>query len=99
MQQIVYSIEGNIGSGKTVLLHLLSKRLPNILIAPEPLGEWQQIENHNLLKVYYDDPHRWAYTFQNYALLTRSNHLHNLIKNNYSRHHHLFSERSIVADK
>ena len=53
MQQIVYSIEGNIGSGKTVLLHLLSKRLPNILIAPEPLGEWQQIENHNLHKALF----------------------------------------------
>jgi len=34
MKQVVYSIEGNIGSGKTVLIHLLSKRIPNIIVAP-----------------------------------------------------------------
>lgn len=79
MKQVVYSIEGNIGSGKTVLLNLLSKHLPNLVIAPEPVEDWQHINRFNLLQQYYDDPHRWAYTFQNYAILTRSKHLHKLL--------------------
>lgn len=99
MRKIVYSVEGNIGAGKTVLLGLLCKYFKNIVVAPEPVEDWQQINQFNLLQTYYDDPARWAYTFQNYAILTRSKHLHDLIETDYPAGTILFSERSIGADK
>ena len=99
MRQVVYSIEGNIGSGKTVLLNLLAKRMTNIAVAPEPVADWQQVNQHNLLQQYYSDPQRWAYTFQNYAILTRSKPLHQLLQTEYPAGCLLFSERSIGADR
>jgi deoxyadenosine/deoxycytidine kinase len=77
---IVYSIEGNIGSGKTTLLHLLRAHIPNIILSPEPIGEWQRIGSHNILEAYYRDPSRWAYSFQTYALLTRVNQLSSILR-------------------
>ena len=76
----IYSIEGNIGSGKSTFLSLIQNRIPNIHVMPEPVAEWQNIEVHNgdgttkklnLLEKYYQDPQRWAFTFQTNAILSR----------------------------
>jgi deoxyadenosine/deoxycytidine kinase len=83
MKRIVYSIEGNIGSGKTTLLHLFKIKNPQIFISPEPLHDWQKVASFNLLQTYYDQPNRWAYTFQNYALLTRMRQLNSLLSQNH----------------
>jgi len=99
MRKIVYSIEGNIGSGKTTLLQMLRNKIPGIVISPEPIGDWQHVSKYNLLEAYYAEPHRWAYTFQNYALLTRMNQLYLLINKQPHNSHVLFSERSVMADK
>lgn len=90
MQKIVYSIEGNIGSGKSVLLNLLAKRR-GVVVAPEPVSDWQHVGNYNILQEYYRDPHRWAYSFQNYALLTRFKHLHAFVKETVPADHIMFS--------
>lgn len=66
-------------------------------VSPEPIAHWQQLQGFNLLAAYYQDPHRWAYSFQNYALLTRMNQLHRLLQDNDPRP--LFSERSVIADR
>lgn len=62
------SIEGNIGSGKSTLLRFLKKRISNIEVVPEPVAEWQSTK---LLHLYYQQPERWAFTFQTYALFSR----------------------------
>lgn len=40
---------------------------------PEPVDKWQNVGNGkvNLLLEFYQNPQRFAYTFQNYVFLTR----------------------------
>lgn len=76
----IFSVEGNIGSGKTTLLSLICKEIPQIKIMPEPVADWQNISKFNLLDQYYKEPHRWAYTFQINAVVSRMKNLRNLIK-------------------
>ena len=45
----------------------------SIAIVPEPVGTWQNLEGGggNILDAFYQQPERYAYTFQNYVFLTR----------------------------
>jgi len=73
------SIDGNIGAGKTTFLRTLfhTSSIPNLIYitnANEPVNEWislQDEDNNNILTYFYENPKRWAYTFQNYIFLTR----------------------------
>lgn len=42
-------------------------------VVPEPVDKWQNVGNGkvNLLMEFYQNPQRFAYTFQNYVFLTR----------------------------
>ena len=60
---------------------------------------WQHVADHNLLGKYYAEPKRWAYTFQNYAILTRMHALHKLLSSPIAPNSYLFSERSVEGDK
>lgn len=84
-------IEGNIGCGKSTLLKNLTA-LGNIktLTLAEPLQEWRDFQNINLLEMMYDNPQKWALTFQNYTLLT-------MAKNHTSNGNLKFMERSIFS--
>lgn len=71
---LVISIEGNIGSGKSTLLRELRQRNPAWHFVDEPVDSWMSMKNdagESLLSLFYADKRRWAYTFQNTALLTR----------------------------
>lgn len=71
---LIISIEGNIGSGKSTLLRELKARNPDWQIIDEPVDQWLTLKNERgecLLELFYKDKRRWAYTFQNTALLTR----------------------------
>lgn len=71
---VVISIEGNIGSGKSTLLRELKQRNPSWQFVDEPVETWMSLKNErgeSLLSLFYGDKRRWAYTFQNTALLTR----------------------------
>ncbi len=89
------SIEGNIGSGKSTLLRFLKKRIAGVEVIPEPVQEWQST---NLLHLYYQQPERWAFTFQTYALFSRLK----LLRDSYNAAGRkcslMVSERSIDAD-
>ena len=70
----VISIEGNIGAGKSTLLRLLGNNR-GVRTVDEPLKKWRGEEgagSSNLLKMFYDKPSRWAFTFQTAAFLTRA---------------------------
>jgi deoxyguanosine kinase len=95
---VVFSIEGNIGSGKSTLLNILSNRIPHLKILPEPVKNWQNVGGHNILHTYYNQPKRWAYTFQSYALLTRITTFYENL-NSQAINGIIFSERSIATDK
>ena len=71
---VLISIEGNIGSGKSTLLKKLRERHANWNFIDEPVESWMSLRHSNgksLLELFYEDKHRWAYTFQNTAILTR----------------------------
>ncbi len=64
-----WSIDANIGAGKTTLANALQEAFPNLFnVIPEPLQVWLDT---GMLQSYYQDKKRWAYTFQNFALVTR----------------------------
>lgn len=68
---VVVSIEGNIGAGKTTLLEALVPRVfaPDaVALVPEPVEHWQA---SGVLGLFYEEPRRWAYSFQSYAFLSR----------------------------
>jgi deoxyadenosine/deoxycytidine kinase len=74
MQPILLTLDGNIGAGKSTLLTAIQTYLPSVTVIPEPVGEWLTMTNEHgesLLKLFYKDKKRWAYTFQNAAILTR----------------------------
>lgn len=68
-QPITIFVEGNIGAGKSTLLDFFT-RFDDIEILPEPVEDWQDVNGHNLLRMYYENPQRYGFVFQSYAFLT-----------------------------
>lgn len=69
-------VEGNIGSGKSTLLNHFSK-FTDVEVFQEPVQKWQNVKGNNLLALMYEDPQRWAHTFQAYVQMTMlEQHLH-----------------------
>lgn len=73
----IFSIEGNIGSGKTTLFNELRSRpaLENIFFIEEPVDIWEKIiddiTGESLLQRFYADPDRYAFAFQTMAFWSR----------------------------
>jgi deoxyadenosine/deoxycytidine kinase len=74
LEPVLVSLEGNIGAGKSTLLKELQLLRPDWRFVPEPVDAWLSFKSEtgeSLLEAFYRCPNRWAYTFQNCALLTR----------------------------
>lgn len=72
---ILISIEGNIGAGKSTLLRKIKDAHPEWFYVDEPVDQWLALKDDDdvsLLDHFYQDKSRWAYTFQNVAVLTRA---------------------------
>jgi deoxyadenosine/deoxycytidine kinase len=70
----IISLDGNIGVGKTTLLNLIKERFPEIIVVEEPVDVWTTLkdaEGKNLLELFYGDKRRWAFSFQQAAMLSR----------------------------
>ncbi|XP_077593330.1 deoxycytidine kinase isoform X1 [Stigmatopora nigra] len=80
------SIEGNIAAGKSTFVRLLEQESSDWEVVPEPIARWCNVKTNggdfeelttsqhsggNVLKMMYDKPDRWAYTFQSYACISR----------------------------
>jgi deoxycitidine kinase len=95
MENKTFIIQGNIASGKTTLCKLLDTDRAEVIY--EPVDKWINLtdsNNNNILKLYYDDKERYAYTFQTYAFLTRAK----LLKEKQKKPLR-FMERCIMTDK
>lgn len=79
----LFSIEGNISSGKSSLITFISPLLEkkNIHLLQEPIDKWRNCNGFNLLDVFYSNPSRYCYMFQSYALISRMMYLDNNEKN------------------
>ena len=93
------SLDGNIGAGKTTLLQKL-KTIPTVKVIEEPVDTWSQFNVHGktILQYFYEDTPRWAYTFQNAAILTRILHIQKSIQENPGYTYYI-TERSVLTDK
>jgi len=71
---MIFSVEGNIGAGKTTFSYSLSHMLKDaghrVLHLTEPVDEWTNFHGQNLLDLFYGNQQRWAFTFQVNALLS-----------------------------
>jgi len=97
----IVSLDGNIGVGKTTLLNAIRDRFPDILIVPEPVDTWTSLKDEsgkNLLELFYEDKKRWAYTFQNAAILSRLRLLQDAVAA-AKPGQIILTERSVLTDK
>tara|TARA_B110000483_G_C18200318_1_gene544896 strand:+ start:3155 stop:4213 length:1059 start_codon:yes stop_codon:yes gene_type:complete len=98
----IYSIEGNIGSGKSTIINILKehfKTYKNVVFLLEPVDEWNKIRNENdktILECYYEDKAKYAFSFQMMAYITRINQLKKAIHDGYE---YIITERSVSTDK
>jgi deoxynucleoside kinase len=67
---ILIALEGNISSGKSTFLEWF-KDDDDIKILPEPIGNWTNIGQEDLLALKYDNSKRWEFTFQIQCDLSR----------------------------
>jgi len=73
----IYSIEGNIGSGKSTLMKMMKqiyKDKKHIVFIPEPVDEWLKITDKNgvnILNHFYHSKEEYAFSFQMMAYTTR----------------------------
>jgi deoxyadenosine/deoxycytidine kinase len=68
----MYILEGNIGSGKSTFLRLVSEHMPHIKTHTEPVTNWQNsMYGQSILTNFYEDTPRWAYTFETLTMICR----------------------------
>ncbi|MBP02608.1 MAG: hypothetical protein CMM25_07345 [Rhodospirillaceae bacterium] len=102
---MIYSIEGNVGSGKSTLVAELEKRLKienvKILFLPEPVDLWTQIvdpiSQKNILELYYNDQKTYSFSFQMLAYITRLNLITQMVEENPDAI--IITERSVYGDR
>jgi deoxyadenosine/deoxycytidine kinase len=105
MNPIIISLDGNIGAGKSTLLAEIRNRIHDIYLVDEPVGQWTSLKNNegkNLLELFYEDKRRYAYTFQNCAILTRLKNIKDAVEHLSSLPSSpqvILTERSVLTDK
>ena len=96
----IFSIEGNVGSGKSTLIRELEKLDTRIIFVLEPVDEWNNIKDQqgeNILTKFYRNQGKYAFSFQMMAYISRLSKLKNVIAANPNAT--IITERSIFADK
>lgn len=102
---IIISLDGNIGAGKTTLLAEIRKHFHDVHVVDEPVGQWTALKNadgKSLLELFYEDKKRWAYTFQNCAIMTRFRTIQDAVERidpTMKGPAVILTERSILTDK
>ena len=92
----IYSIEGNIGAGKTTILKIIEKSFKDIAFVEEPISKWQNIGNENLFQKFSENPERWCFSFEFYSMLTK---VEALIKAANCNQSIIIIERSLLSNK
>jgi deoxyadenosine/deoxycytidine kinase len=98
---MIFTVEGNIGSGKTTLIHQLKDikfDKPHIVVF-EKVDEWSKLkdnEGQDILSLFYKDKQKYSYIFQSYVLFSRLHHLLDTIKANPN--HIIICERCHLTD-
>jgi deoxyadenosine/deoxycytidine kinase len=99
----IFSIEGNIGSGKSTLIDLFKNKSDNdnYYYLEEPVSLWNEVKDSQgvtILEKYYRDPKKYAFAFQMMAYITRVSSIKNKI-NSLPPDSIILTERSIYTDR
>ena len=98
---MIFTVEGNIGSGKTTLIGELKNlkfNKPHIVVF-EQVKEWADLKDNegvDILSLFYKDKQKYSYIFQSYVLFSRLHHLVKTIKDNPN--HIIICERCHLTD-
>jgi deoxyadenosine/deoxycytidine kinase len=93
-----FFIEGNIGVGKSTIVRLLDEC--GVQTMQEPVESWTSCRNadgKNILENFYEDPKRWAYTFQSIAFRSRVRGLDSLVPDSVAERS-IFTDRRVFAE-
>jgi deoxyadenosine/deoxycytidine kinase len=100
----LYTVEGNIGSGKSTFLDILKDELKHIngipvVFVEEPVSQWELIKSDDgktMIELFYADKEKYAFSFQIMAYISRLKCLQQTIEKYPNCI--LISERSLLAD-
>jgi len=101
---IIISIEGNIGTGKSTFIEKVQEYFNHIKsdikigFIPEPVNVWNSVtdnEGVTILEKYYGDQHKYAFTFQMMAYISRLAVMREALKKDYDV---IIMERSMFTD-
>ncbi len=98
----IFTIEGNIGSGKSTFVQKLGEQTDGetIIFLQEPVKTWQGIQDTNgvsILQKFYEDQERYGFTFQMMAYISRLALLKETVEKN--PHANIITERSLFTDR
>lgn len=100
----IFSLEGNIGVGKSTIINLLKlnkfKFNKKFVYLEEPVNMWEDVKDENginILENYYKNTKEYAFKFQMLVYISRLSLLRKTIKENHNSI--ILIERSIYADK
>lgn len=97
---MLISIEGNIGTGKTTLMHYIKSLYSEnckVVFIEEPVDLWLQLKSsngENILEKFYKNKKRWSYSFQMHAFITRAQEIMKQDQNKV-----IIIERSVLTDR
>jgi deoxyadenosine/deoxycytidine kinase len=97
----IFTIEGNIGSGKSTLIDYLKNSNLHFIFIPEPVDLWNEIKDSTgttILEKYYQEPERYAFSFQMMAYITRLSVINKAVKA-APENSVIIMERSIYTDR
>ena len=103
MPPLIFSIEGNIGAGKSTFLSALENKLghrQDVCFLQEPIEEWKLITDENsttILERFYKDKIKFSFPFQIMAYITRLSNLKKAYEN--PQYKYIFTDRSLFTDK
>lgn len=102
----IYSIEGNIGSGKSTLVNILKeyyKDNKQVVFMLEPVEDWMKFKDNDgetILTKFYADQNKYAFSFQMMAYISRISKLKKLVKEyNNKPDTIIICERCVLTDK
>ena len=102
----IFTVDGNIGSGKSTLIKLMKKKYKSfgnfkIIFLPEPVDIWESIKDENgknVIESYYENQIKFAFPFQMMAYISRVHQIREIMKNS-DENTIIICERSVYTDK
>jgi deoxyadenosine/deoxycytidine kinase len=107
---LIYSIDGNIGSGKSTIVESLKSKFKedylkndkvDFVFVDEPVDIWQAVtdeDGENILEKFYKDQTKYSFPFQMMAYISRLSRLKSVIKRAKKDYTVIVTERSVFTD-